>query len=157
MRVVDRGRAPGGRMSSPELHGRRADLGAGYFTVRDDGFRSVVERSPAHEWTDRFEGQSSSGPMRWSAPDGLRSLVRFVLDGIEVESREVTALPEGDVVLAMPDPQAARLVDVPDALDYEPVIAVALGYDERRWDYQAAFVNDDAVLTFVADDGEPPR
>ncbi len=159
VRVVDRGRAPGGRMASPELHGRRVDLGAGYFTVRDDGFRSVVDgwaaAGLAREWTDRFDGQSSAGPMRWAAPGGLRSLVRALLDGIEVETAELTELPNGPVVLAMPDPQAARLVDVPDAVAFEPVIAVAAGFAERTWSFaHAAFVNDAPDVTFVADDGD---
>lgn len=156
-RLIDRGRAPGGRMSSPELHGRRVDLGAGYFTVRDDGFRAAIARTSAHEWTDHFAGQHGDGPMRWSAPGGLRSVVRELLGDIPVEHAELTELPEGDVVLAMPDPQAARLLRTQGTVPpvrFDPVIAVALGYDERRWDYRAAFVNDDDVLTFVADDGD---
>ena len=158
VRVVDRGRAPGGRMSSPELHGRRVDLGAGYFTVKDDAFAAVVDgwraAGLAREWTDTFDGQRSSGPMRWAAPGGLRSLVRDQLDGFEVEQAELTERPDGTVVLAMPDPQAGRLAEVPGAVPYEPVIAVALGYPDRTWSFQARFVNDDPAVTFMADDGD---
>jgi predicted NAD/FAD-dependent oxidoreductase len=67
------------------------------------------------------------------------------------------------VVLAMPDPQARRLLD-PDgphaglraALDveYDPVIAVAAEWPDREWAFaDGVFVNHHPVLTFLADDG----
>ncbi|MDQ2758020.1 MAG: NAD(P)-binding protein [Actinomycetota bacterium] len=170
-RVLDRGRAPGGRMASPLVDDRRVDLGAGYFTVKDDGFAAQVarweERGLARPWTDTFavlssgsEPTSKSGPTRWATPGGLRSLVRDLLTGIDVElESDVTdlgALPQGPVVLAMPDAQASRLAgDLPGLtwLASDPVIAVACGFAERTWDLDAAFVNDDDDLTFVADDG----
>jgi predicted NAD/FAD-dependent oxidoreductase len=167
VRVLERGRAPGGRMASPELHGRRVDIGAGYFTVRDDGFRSVVDgwaqRELAREWTDTFwiltAGQdpgTTTGPMRWATPNGLRSLVRDLLADVEVVTgADVHELPEGDVVLAMPDPQAVRLTGVPDPVGYDPVIAVVCGFADRSWTLAGAgFVHDHADLEFVVDDGD---
>lgn len=166
VRVLERGRAPGGRLASPQLHGRRVDLGAGYFTVRDDGFAEVVRRWStarlAREWTDTFsllapgeQPTSKTGPMRWATPAGLRSLVRELLGDIDVRTaEEADQLPAGTVALAMPDPQAARLVPVPDAVAYDPVIAVACGFTERGWTFaDAAFVHDDARIGFLADDG----
>lgn len=170
VRVLDRGRAPGGRMASPELHDRRVDVGAGYFTVRDDGFDAVVGRwqaaGLAREWTDTFgvlgadgASRTSTGPMRWATPGGLRSLVRDVLGDIDVTTVDVEDLPDGDVVIAMPDPQAARIVPVPDPVGYEPVIAVVCGFDSRAATLadlpfvDAAFVNDHPDIGFVADDG----
>ncbi|MEO9153013.1 MAG: NAD(P)-binding protein [Lapillicoccus sp.] len=172
-RVVERGRAPGGRLASPTVRGRRVDLGAGYFTVRDTGFDEVVggwaDAGLARPWTDTFdvlspteEPRRSSGPVRWAASGGLRSLVRALLTDVTVElEHEVTMLPGGPVVLAMPDPQASRLLGAGGSsgvagvewLDVDPVIAVAAGFGERSWWCDAAFVNDDADLTFVADDG----
>jgi predicted NAD/FAD-dependent oxidoreductase len=153
-------------MASPLVHGRRVDLGAGYFTVRDDGFRTVVEdwqrRGLARPWTDTFTvleaghaPTKTSGPMRWAAPGGLRSLVRDVLGGLPVETEQlVETLPDGPVVLAMPDAQAARLVPVDDAVENEPTIAVVCGYADRRWPFaDAGFVRDHRDVTFVADDG----
>jgi hypothetical protein len=164
--VRERGRAPGGRLAAPELHGRRVDLGAAYFTVEDDGFRALVDEwqraGLARPWTDTFEvvsgdqRDSKSGPMRWAAPNGLRSLARHLLDDATVLKDEITALGDStDVtVLAMPDPQAARITDVPDAVDYEPVLALAAGWDERCWPIRdAAFVNDDPDISLVVDDG----
>lgn len=161
VRIVDRGRAPGGRMASPELHGRRVDLGAAYFTVGDPAFADVVSRwetaGLARPWTDTFAvrgGEDTTGPLRWAAAGGLRSLVRDLLEPFEVAVDDVRDLPSGRVVLAMPDPQAARSVEVPGAVAYDPVIAVACGFAERTWDFaNAQFVNDHPDIAFVADDG----
>lgn len=171
--VRERGRAAGGRLAAPTLHGRRVELGAAYFTVQDAAFDAVVEdwaaRGLARRWTDTFDacsadGRSSkSGPMRWAAPNGLRFLARDLLTGIDVElGVEVTDLgsEHAAVVLAMPDPQVLRLVArswaavLPDVVDYQPVIAVAAGWPQRCWPIEhAAFVNDDPDIAFVADDG----
>jgi predicted NAD/FAD-dependent oxidoreductase len=166
--MFERGRAPGGRMASPTVQGRRVDVGAAYFTVKDSGFSAVadgwVERGLAHPWTDTFDVLSpdgrdaTTGPVRFATSGGLRSLVRdLVPEGIRFET-EIDTLDDLDhdaVVLAMPDPQAARLA--PGAcewVDYEPVIAVAAGWGQRSWSLaDAAFVNDDPDVSFIADDG----
>jgi predicted NAD/FAD-dependent oxidoreductase len=186
VRVVERGRRPGGRMSGRRLHGRPVDLGAAYFTVPAGGdFDPVVERwvdaGLARPWTDTFavidaasgERSSSTGPVRYGAAGGLRSLVSDLADGIDVDLEHEVDEVLGDgtvdgvryaaVVLALPDPQAARLLgagsDVGAALDspaWEPAIAVALGYDSRAWpgELHGAFVNGSPVVTFIADDGD---
>jgi predicted NAD/FAD-dependent oxidoreductase len=166
--VVERGRAAGGRMASPTLHGRRVDVGAAYFTAKEPDFVATVERWSARglvrDWTDTLDvfsadgHRQTSGPVRYAAPGGLRSLVRDSLaDGVRYEN-VVGSLDELDhdaVVLAMPDPQAARLApDAADWVTYEPVIAVVAGWAQRCWPIsEAAFVNDDADITTVADDG----
>ncbi|RRQ26364.1 hypothetical protein DK926_19180 [Rhodococcus sp. Eu-32] len=164
-RLVERGRAVGGRMASPELHGRRVDIGAGYITVRDPEFAALVSRwesaGLARPWTDTFgvlapdsDPETSTGPTRWRTPGGLRSLVRSMLADVPVESVTVEGLPDGDVVLAMPDPQAARLTTVPEPVDYQPVLTVVVGFDELRLPFRdAAFVNDHPIVEFLADDG----
>lgn len=174
--VRERGRAPGGRLAAPMLHGRRVDLGAAYFTVVDHDFGKVVgdwhDAGLVRKWTDTLAALSTdertdkTGPMRWAAPDGLRSLVRDLLAALDVEfETELTSVADVEpeyaaVVLAMPDPQARRLLDGVGAadgvdwIDYEPVIAVAAGYPQRSWDLDAAaFVNGDPDITLIADDG----
>ena len=176
--VLDRGRVPGGRMAARTLWDRRVDLGASYLTVSDPGFTAVVDdwaaRGLAREWTDTFTAlgggrtDSKDGPMRWGAPHGLRSLVEDLAADLGVERREVASLAELEadvVVLAMPDPQARRLVGdhpVADSLDraWEPVIAVAARWADRTWDatsptgrFHGAFVNDDPDVAWIADDG----
>ena len=163
--VRERARAVGGRLASPELHGRRVDLGAAYFTAKDAGFAAIVEewqrRGLVHEWTDTFtvfgrDGRSTrSGPARYATTQGLRSLARDLHDEVTVGD-EVSA-PSGDhdvTVLAMPDPQAARVAgDVIGWVDYEPVISIAAGFAERSWTCDAAFVNDHDAISLIADDG----
>ena len=189
--VRDRARVPGGRMASRELGGRRVDLGASYLTARDDRFVAVVEdwvgRGLARPWTDTFHvatpdglGGTKTGPLRYGAGGGLRSLVVDLLSDLPVvPSTEVGAVGPGPtvdgrpvdaVVLAMPDPQAQRLLD--DGLvaereavaghDWEPVLALAAGWGARRWDdrFDGCFVSGTGsdggpsdVLGWIADDG----
>jgi renalase len=174
VRVLERARAVGGRMATRRLHGRPVDLGAAYFTARDPEFAAVVQgwldAGSAREWTSELAvlgggGGRSAGPVRYAAPSGLRSLVTDLAAGLDVrlehEVRRVGPGPVVDgeradaVVLAMPDPQAARLLEHPEpAPDWSPVIAVAAGWSSRHWpELPAAFVNDHPVLTLVADDG----
>lgn len=182
VRVLDRGHAVGGRMASRRIAGRPVDIGAAYFTVRDPEFAEVVGRwrsaGLARPWTSELavlgdaSRERSAGPVRWAAPGGLRSLVRDLASGLDVTlEHEVTHVGPGPVVdgepadivvLAMPDPQALRLVD-PDSTaaaalagrEWRPLIAVAAGWEARQWDpLPAAFVNDNPVLSLVADDGD---
>jgi hypothetical protein len=172
VRVRDRARTVGGRMSSKRLHGRPVDLGAAYFTARDEEFVRVAHgwraAGLAREWTDTLDvlgGEPSTGPVRWAAPHGLRSLVADLATGLDValESPVQRVGPgpvvDGEradaVVLAMPDPQAARLYEgVPAMPAWTPVISVAAGWERRHWpDLAAAFVNDHPAITIVADDG----
>lgn len=179
VRVLDRGRRVGGRLSSRTIDGRAVDLGASYFVVGEaTDFGHVVadweERELARPWTDTFQvidaegGQTPKpGPMRWAAPLGLRSLARDLAEGLDVESERVVERVEpyrvdaeeaGEVVLAMPSPQAARLTgDAPGGpQEWEPVIAVVLRWDERQWDadLHGAFADGDVDVSFIADDGD---
>ena len=177
--VLERGRRVGGRMASRRIDDRPVDLGASYLTVSDDAFAAVVDdwaaRGLARPWTDTFAvagGESKSGPLRWGAARGLRSLVEDLAEGLEVrlETPVSTVRRDGDgwlvdhtatgaVVLAMPDPQARRLLapEVADALPadgtFDPVLALAARWPERVWDFDGLFVNDHPVLDWVADDG----
>jgi renalase len=142
VRVIDRGRRIGGRMAvrTEDLAGRRrqVDIGASYFTVRDERFAAVADswqaRGLARVWTDTFDlvtpqGRSgtTTGVPRWSAPHGLRSLVEDLAEGlpiscaVEVEEVDldgglrVDGEPAAAVVLAMPEPQAYDLLPEPVA------------------------------------------
>jgi renalase len=180
--VLERSHSVGGRMASRRLHGRPVDLGAAYFTVADPGFAEQVGRwraaNLARPWTDeltvleRGDRGRAPGPMRWSAPAGLSSLVRALAADLEVRTectvRRVGPGPQVDgehadaVVLAMPDPQALRLVHpsspaaaVSADREWRPVIAVAAGWPDRAWArLPAAFVNGHPTLSLIADDGD---
>ncbi|RFA18052.1 NAD(P)/FAD-dependent oxidoreductase [Subtercola boreus] len=191
VRVVDRGRVVGGRLASKRLDDRPVDIGARYFTVPDgSGFASVVDdwitRGLVRPWTDTFwvyatdgSHEPKSGPMRYAAPAGLRSLAtdladRLQADGVPLDQEvDVAGIPEGGdvlgsrydtVVLAMPDPQAKRMLlpgsiaaaSLADAGDWQPTITVVARWRERLWpaDLHGAFVDGSEVLAFVADDGD---
>jgi predicted NAD/FAD-dependent oxidoreductase len=163
--------------------GHVVDLGAAYFTVRDEEFSAVVDdwhaRGLARPWTDTLASHdadgtwsSKQGPQRWCAPGGLRSLVADLAEGLDLTTGHtvgaVTPGPAVDglaaraVVLAMPDPQAARLLhpalraaELVADRTWEPVISVALGYGHRSWErFPAAFVNGHPDVDLVADDGD---
>lgn len=180
--VLDRGRVPGGRLASRRLGGRYVDLGASYLTARDPNFVAVVQdwvaRGVARPWTDTFLvgspaglGESKQGPVRYGAAGGLRRLVEDLARGLEVRQEVTVGLvspgPTLDgtaydaVVLAMPDPQALRLLHPvlePEraALEgraWQPVLALAAGWPERRWKLDGVFVHESDVLDWIADDG----
>jgi len=113
-----------------------------------------------------------SGPVRYAAPGGLRTVVEALAENVaeietarHVETVEVTSsgVVLGDtranvLGLCMPQPQAERLVPpgtLPDVgLTWEPVIAVTLVFDRKEWiELDGVFVNDDPVVTWIADDG----
>ncbi|GEL25373.1 NAD/FAD-dependent oxidoreductase [Pseudonocardia sulfidoxydans NBRC 16205] len=181
VRVLDRADHVGGRMATRTVDGRAVDTGAAYFTVRDPEFAEVVAgwrtAGLARPWTPELAVLSgdgpgrSPGPMRWSAPQGLRSLVEDLACGLPVElghqvrhvrpGPTVDGEPAGTVVLAMPDPQAVRVLDPALAAHaaaagrrWRPVVAVAAGFATRSWaPLPAAFVNGHPVVSMVADDG----
>ena len=191
--VLDRGHRVGGRMAARTLRdtglpydGRIVDVGASYLTASGDGFVDVVEgweaRGLLRPWTDTFHVATPSGlegvvtgPLRYAAPEGLRSLVEDLAVQLPllVHPRDVGAVTrDGDVVevdgdafdavvLAMPGPQAADLLAADDPAAaavagqrYDPVLTLIAAYEERCWpEIDGVFVNDSAVLVFVADDG----
>ncbi|WP_331273119.1 NAD(P)/FAD-dependent oxidoreductase [Motilibacter deserti] len=184
VRMYDRGEGLGGRLASYAVDGRMVDAGASYFTVSDPRFAAVAQdwerRGVARPWTDTFhvagpEGitGTSSGPVRWACAGGLRSIAvdllgeRRVTHPYDVESVAPGPSVDGEVaeaaVLAMPDPQAADLLAptlreelaVLEDRTWEPVLALAAGWDRRSWlpELDGVFVNDSPVLGWVADDG----
>lgn len=185
----ERAHVLGGRMATRTLRdtgtrfdGRVVDFGASYFTVSDPGFGEVVGRlvddGVAWPWTDSFHVAGpdgiqgvSSGPMRYAAPHGLRSVVTALarqLDGAVHTDSAISAVDVADgrvvvdghavdaAALCMPLPQARRVCRLApdDQAPWEPVLAVTCVFNERRWaDLDGVFVNDDPVLTWIADDG----
>jgi renalase len=191
VRVLDRGRRVGGRMALRRERIGAAehvvDIGASYFTVSDPGFAAVVdgwrERGLARPWTDTFvvlpaaggDARTTSGPVRWASPTGLRSLVEDLATDLDVVSgRDVEQVDAGKeglavdgtevaaVVLAMPQPQAADLLPAPLAdrlglaagLEWLPALTVWACWPRRWWaELDGAFVDGSPVLDRIADDG----
>jgi hypothetical protein len=166
-RVIERGRVVGGRLASRRFDDRYADIGAAYLTADDPAFQGLLDTwriaGLARPWTDTFRVHdgagvsSTTGPVRWCAPGGLRSLAEDLARELEVALRqEVTELPEADaVVLAMPGPQARRITGLDLTQEWSPVLSAVLTYPDRVWDdFHGAFVNDHPVLATVCDDGD---
>ena len=158
----------------------------------DSPFDAVLQdwigRGLARFWTDRFGAQEVHP--QYVAPGGARSLVLDFAEGLDVVSERTVetvvrsdrdrggdvdgdatrggVLVDGEswdaVVLAMPDPQAARLLapgTIPaDALasadDWLATISVVLTFDERRWaaDLHGLATDDSDTIDFIADDGD---
>ncbi|MEU4807514.1 FAD-dependent oxidoreductase [Actinosynnema sp. NPDC023587] len=181
VRVLERSHVCGGRMATKRYDGRRADIGAGYLTVSSPRFAAVVGRwrdaGLARPWTSTMAVHSPSGwstttgPERWAAPGGLRSLVEDLAAGLDLRTGHaaewvdpgprVDGVPADAVVLAMPGPQAVRLVHpglnrtARAALNraWLSSLVATLAFDRRGWDFAGAFVNEHPVLTTVFDDG----
>ena len=121
------------------------------------------------------------GPMRFAAPGGLRSLVADLaskLPSTQITSNHsveavsfagdhltVDEVPATAVALCMPDPQARAILDskspqLEAAIEatcgvvWEPTFAVTAVFQNPCWaPFYGVFVNDDAVLTWIANDG----
>ena len=85
-----------------------------------------------------------------------------VLHG-RVDSSHATVEQTRAVAMCLPGPQAARLLPEGSAglrsaalsQRYDPVLTLVAQWPTRVWDaFAATFVNDDEVLTFIADDGD---
>ncbi|WP_244227118.1 NAD(P)/FAD-dependent oxidoreductase [Corallococcus aberystwythensis] len=151
VRVLDKGRGPGGRLSTRRsADGGTFDHGAQYFTARDPLFRSLVEAWVAEgvvaEWHGRI-GTLTRGvvspakeSVRYVGVPGMNAVAKALADGLDVRTgvrverveREAGAwrltsetgedLGLADVVVAaVPAPQAVQL------LAGAPVLAAQAG------------------------------
>ena len=134
-----------------------------------------------HVMDDGGARLTQPGPMRYAAPAGLRSLMEDLASQLPEHVRirhphmvDVVSHRGGQVsvdgqsyaaaALAMPDPQAQSLLTdastqhIAAALTgtiWQPSLALAALYPTRWWsDFAGMFVNNDAVIEWVADDGD---
>lgn len=181
-KIINKGMKIGGRMASKSVRdsgtqydGRVFDIGASYFTVSDPGFMeltdSMLNAGVVADWTDTFHVADSQGlggvkvgPMRYTARRGIRSVVEYLAQNLDITEGEVTDLDEivlreqySSIALCMPTPQAAKIY--PEAAtispaQWEPVIAVSFLFAEKIWrDFDGVFVNGDNEITWIANDG----
>lgn len=131
--LFDKGRGPGGRMSTRRmatpLGDAAFDHGAQYFTVRDPGFARVVDDWEARGLAARWP---AAGADAWVGVPGMNALVRDMADRFDTTfGREVRGFvrekgewwlvtPEGvegpfaAVIVAVPAEQAAGLLSLHD-------------------------------------------
>ncbi|MAX32602.1 MAG: amine oxidase [Halomonadaceae bacterium] len=138
--VFDKGRGPGGRMTSRRLPGAVVDLGAQYFTARESRFSEQVAvwrkaglvapwpqrlwRVEADGWQPHHDDQT-----RYSAAPRMSALTRSLTEGVDLHAQtRITGLqqradgwwladdagrdhgPYARVVVTVPTPQAEPLV-----------------------------------------------
>ena len=180
--MINKGRKIGGRMASKRVRdsgtkydGRVFDIGASYFTVSDPDFKSLtdsmINAGVVTHWTDTFHvsdaqgiGGVKVGPMRYTAPKGIRNVVEYLARDLNIEEGEITDLAElqsqgeySTIALCMPTPQAAKIYPQADSISpahWEPVIAVSFLFEQKIWrDFDGIFVNGDNEITWIANDG----
>jgi renalase len=130
--VFEKARGVGGRMSTRRTDWAQYDHGAQYFTVRDPGFRRLMEgmlsNGTVAVWQPVME-KPDSEPWYVATP-GMTAIARFLANGLDVRTshRVVAISREGEqwrltfedetqsdyfdaVVVAVPNEQAAPLIE----------------------------------------------
>jgi predicted NAD/FAD-dependent oxidoreductase len=134
VRVLEKARGVGGRMSTRRMDGARVDHGAQYFTVRENVFAGWVEvwehLGVVREWFRRFPAESSeAGHPRYRGHNGMNAVCKHLAQNVSVElNTKVESMSfsggrwrvvaEGGkefasdfLVLTVPVPQALPLID----------------------------------------------
>ena len=85
--ILDKGRSVGGRLATRRIGPGRADHGAQFFTVRDEGFAAYVDRWLAEglvfRWSDGWGNGSADatrpdGNPRYAATDGMNAMAKHL-------------------------------------------------------------------------------
>ena len=96
--LFDKGRAPGGRISTRRSSAGTFDHGAQYFTVRDPAFaglvRELLRAGVVERWSGRFARASATGELqaaatreaRWVGTPGMSAIGRALASSLDVRS-----------------------------------------------------------------------
>ncbi|MFZ9802771.1 MAG: NAD(P)-binding protein [Candidatus Nanopelagicales bacterium] len=190
--IFDQGKNPGGRLGLRTLRNhpyanRVIDVGAAYFTVSDPIFKNKLDEwtknNLVHEWTDTFhvfndfEITTTTGPMRYAAKKGLRSLAFYELDvlkqkgvkvfqekkveKVKIENNKIKVDEQyfDFAVLAMPGLQAARILEEEVSKElakqtWDSALSAWLVIDGEIPKYDAMFVNNHEVISLIVNDGK---
>ncbi|SEL78579.1 NAD(P)/FAD-dependent oxidoreductase [Halomonas daqiaonensis] len=184
VRLFDKGRGPGGRMSSRHLPGAVVDLGAQFFSVRDPAFRRRVtgwqEAGHVDLWPDAFWQVTETGwkrhrdnVERFIGTPRMSAVTRRLAEGLEVvtgtrierleeqagqwwlvDQHQQRHGPFAQVVIATPTPQAAALL-----AEHEPALAETCEAVIQRpcWTAWACFDSPLPSLPGVDDDWQAVR
>ncbi|MGD1924454.1 MAG: NAD(P)/FAD-dependent oxidoreductase [Paracoccaceae bacterium] len=176
--VIDKGRSPGGRMSTRRTDGFTFDHGAQYFTARSDAFRAVVEDAldagAVAVWDD---GSGADEPHYIGLPS-MSAPVKHMANGLDIrcgiEVRAVRSdgtgwvlehdggsLGADVVILTAPVPQTKNLLgahgfaDPLDQVHMAPCWALMLGFEasvDPGWTARRT----DSDLAWIARNGTKP-
>jgi hypothetical protein len=182
IRVLDKGRGPGGRMAArrAEIDGEAVsfDHGAQYFTVRDPAFRDAVL-----EW-ERLGAAApwpAAGSNAWVGIPGMNGPIKAMSQALNVHwsTRAETIVRGGDiwsissdresftaatVLVAVPAEQAQVLLTGPaptfakvaGAVESAPCWAVMAGFDRQLGIEQDALRDPDAAISWAARNSAKP-
>lgn len=130
--VVDKGRAPGGRICTRREGAARWDHGAQFFTVRDQRFAEWVERwcacGVAAEWCRGFGG-ANDGHARLRGTPGMSAIGRHLASGLDVRNGVgVEAVLPTNLVVGE-DSQASDDGEARPAPGWRVILAPAHGSD----------------------------
>ncbi len=191
--VLEKSRGPGGRMATARGDDWQGDLGAQYFTARDPAFVAAVEEWQREGVAARWSGQLVRlGPEgvaavdddreRWVGGPRMSAITRNLAQGLDMlTGTRVTGISgragqwwlhtDDDqqagafhaVVIAVPAPQAAPLLEALTPVFHERAAAVVMRpcwsavmrVNGDALPFDAAFV-EDASLRWVARDGSKP-
>lgn len=110
IRVFDKGRGPGGRMSTRRMQTPvgevRWDHGAQFFTARDAGFASAVQdwvqAGAVKVWDGKFlelgapaRGDQQASDVRYVGAPGMNGVIRHLTDGLQIDWARRTAAISG--------------------------------------------------------------
>ena len=126
--VLDKGRSPGGRMSTRRANGFEFDHGAQFFTARGRAFRTAVDQGLQSESVAIWDAPATAGDPRYVGLPGMSGIVKHLAQGLEIRTQvEVSAItktgsawrlactdgseiPADIVVCTAPSPQAQNLI-----------------------------------------------
>ncbi len=182
VRVLDKGRGPGGRMAArrAEIAGQTVsfDHGAQFFTARDPDFRKAVlewqEKGAAEHWP-------AAGEDAWVGTPGMNGPIRAMADALNVEwsTRALTlswtdgcwhadtgeiTFTANTVLIAVPAEQAGELLApvapdlaaIPGAIRSEPCWAVMAAFVKPLAISEDAVRDPDAAISWAARNSAKP-
>lgn len=182
VRVLDKGRGPGGRMAArrTEIAGETVsfDHGAQYFTARDPVFREAVEHWSALGIVARW---SAVGDEAWVGIPGMNGPIRAMADKLDVnwstqveriaQSGTTWSIATGDavfvadtVLIAVPAEQASELLKLPAPnlaaiaaeVDSAPCWAVMAGFAQPLDIAKDALRDPGAAISWAARNSAKP-
>lgn len=178
--VLDKGRSPGGRMSTRRAGGFEFDHGAQFFTARSDTFRQVVDEGQQVGSVSIWHTPAAADGERHVGLPGMNGVVKHLAHGLEIRTQiEVSAItgagsewrvactdgseiPADIVVCTAPSPQAMNLVggahpftSVLKDVEMAPCWALLLGFDQ---DFDPGWQSrrSDGDLAWIAHNGSKP-
>ena len=133
VKVIDKGRGPGGRMATRQIHQGRLDHGAQFFTVRSERFQLYVDtwlrEGIIREWfRTQGEQKSENEHPRYCGIQGMTDVPKYLAQSLELQSSTQASqlirtpngwqvmtsdhdcLEAGELIITAPLPQALTLL-----------------------------------------------